>query len=113
MSSSLGAHTGVNTNALNSEIHGSHNLNHIVAPKDAGIRDESNSMGAIKGRIIEEAAHHGTKGLHHVDAPKGDLSDNIKQAYLAEHQLHGGADPRLTKLGKPCASCDGDCKCAK
>ena len=37
----------------------------------------------------------------------------VVQAYLTEHQLHGGVDPRFMKLGKPCASCHGECKCAK
>jgi len=72
----------------------------VIAPKE-GLRDESNALGGLKGRVIQEAAAHGTKGLHHVDAPHEGVSDLVKQAYLEEH--------RGMKDGCKCAP--GQCKC--
>ena len=102
MSSTLAAHSGINTKKLEREIAGSHSLNHVIAPKD-GVRDESNALSGVKGKIIQEAAAHGTKGLHHVDAPHEGISDGVKQAYLEEHQ----------GVKKGCAKgCnEGQCKC--
>lgn len=90
-------------------IHGSHNLHHVLHPKDTGLRDESFAEGGLKSRVIEEAASHGLKGLHHVDKPHEGISDGVKQAYLAEHQRGG----TMQQGGQGCQTCKGDCKCNK
>ncbi len=87
-------------------IAGSHDLHHVIAPK-GGLRDESNALSGVKGKIIEEAASHGTKGLHHIDAPHEGISEGVKQAYLAEH---GGVKG---KCGKGCAGGKCQCGCAE
>jgi len=101
MSSTLQSHGGVNTNKLEKEIQSGANLSHVLAPKE-GLRDESHALSGLKGQVIQEAAHHGMKGLHHVDHIEGEgITDNIKQAYLQEHQ---GAK-------KGCQCPQGQCKC--
>jgi len=112
MSSTLGAHSGVDTNKLSQQISGGHDgLKHVgVPPKEVGIRDETNALSGIKGQVIEAAAAHGTKGLNHVkddDRPCDGLSSNIKDAYVQEH---GGC---MTKDGKKCQKgCkSGECNC--
>lgn len=95
-------------------IQGSHSLHHVLHPKDTGLRDESFAEGGLKSKVIEEAASHGIKGLHHVDKPHEGISEGVKQAYLADHQgggmQRGQCDCKGQCTCKQC-NCKGPCNC--
>ena len=61
-----------------------------------------------RSQVIQEAAAHGTKGLHHVDAPKEGIHPLVRDAYLAEH---GGAAGGLGQQRGNCNKCQGSCQC--
>ena len=65
-------------------------------------------LDVSRSQVIQEAAAHGTKGLHHVDAPKEGIHPLVRDAYLAEH---GGASGGLGQQRGNCNKCQGSCKC--
>ena len=109
MSSTLQAHSGVDTNKLQNEIvRGGSNLHHVTPPNEG--------LAGLKQAVIQEAASEGkaiSQHLHHVEAPREGLSDSVKEAYLADHSK-GSTSGQQRGQQNCCGKCDcgTSCKCS-